>query len=97
MKRPTRGSNGLYHIQGKAYKMCIGSRQQVWHGTAFKTPGGLKKHDLFMNKWHRIVSLKKHKTAKRERRLEKHGFFAKKGSFGYVKKAVRRTRKHKKH
>jgi hypothetical protein len=64
------------------------------HGTAYKTEGGLVKKDLLMNKWGRIVSRKKHLTAKREKRLEKNGYFAKKGSFGYVKKenATRRRR-----
>ena len=69
----------------------------VWNGNAYKTPGGLKKHELMMNKWGRIVSRKKHLTAKKERRLEKFGFFAKKGSFGYVRRTPRRTRKHRKH
>jgi hypothetical protein len=39
------------------------------------------------------VSKKKHLTAKKEKRLEKHGYFAQKGKFGYVKKTVRRGRK----
>ena len=39
-----------------------------------------------MNKWGRIVSSKKHKTAKKEKRLQKYGYFAEKGKFGYVKK-----------
>ena len=69
----------------------------VWHGNAYKTPGGLKKADLKFNKWGRIVSLKKHNSARKEKRLQKHGYFTKKGVFGYVKKAVHRTRKHKKH
>jgi hypothetical protein len=43
----------------------------------------------------RIVSLKKHKTAKKERRLEKYGYFAEKGKFGYVKKDVK-SRKNRK-
>jgi hypothetical protein len=47
-----------------------------------------------MNKWGRIVSADKHKTAKKEKRLEKAGYFAKKGKFGYVKKNS--TRKSKK-
>jgi hypothetical protein len=47
-----------------------------------------------MNKWGRIVSADKHVTAKKERRLEKAGYFAKKGKFGYVKKNG--TRKAKK-
>ena len=40
-----------------------------------------------MNKWGRIVSDKKHKTAKKEMRLKKYGYTAKKGKFGYVKVA----------
>jgi hypothetical protein len=66
----------------------------VHNGTAYKTTGGLTIKDLFMNKWGRIVSADKHVTAKKERRLEKAGYFAKKGKFGYVKK--NRTRKAKK-
>lgn len=62
-----------------------GSRAQVWHGTALKTSGGLKKSDLLMNKNGRIVSKKKHNTAKKEKRLEKAGYKAEKGKFGYVK------------
>jgi len=38
---------------------AIGSRAQVMHGTADHTAGGLKKGDLKMNKWGRIVSRKK--------------------------------------
>ena len=62
---------------------------------AGKTAGELTKKDLFYNKNHRIVSMKKHLTAKKEKRLEKHGYFAKKGAFGYVKKTARKTRKNK--
>ena len=62
-----------------------GSRAQVWHGTALKTTGGLKKSDLMMNKNGRIVSKKKHDTAKKEKRLEKAGFKTEKGIFGFVK------------
>ena len=43
-----------------------------------------------MNKWGRIVSRKKHVTAKKEKRLQKYGYFAKKGKFGYVKKTMKR-------
>ena len=64
----------------------VGSRAQVWHGTANHTSGGLTKKNLIKNKWGRIVSAKKHKTAKKQRRLEKAGFFAKKGAFGAVKR-----------
>jgi hypothetical protein len=89
MKRPSRHNDGHYHINGQKYKLLIGSRQQVWHKTAYKTAGELTLADLMMNKWGRIVSKKKHATAKREKRLQKHGFFAQKGKFGFVKKTVR--------
>jgi hypothetical protein len=88
-KRPSRHADGHYHIDGSRFKLLIGSRQQVWHGTAYKTAGELVKSELMMNKWGRIVSRKKHATAKKEKRLQKHGFFAKKGKFGYVKRTVR--------
>jgi len=85
MKRPVRNSDGTYHLENKKFKELFGSRQQVWNGTAFKTSGNLTKKQLFMNKWGRIVSEKKHKTAKKEMRLKKYGYSAKKGKFGYVK------------
>jgi hypothetical protein len=64
----------------------FGSRAEVFHGNAKKTSGGLTKKDLIKNKNGAIVSRKKHLTAKKEKRLEKYGYFAKKGAFGYVKK-----------
>lgn len=73
--------------------LTFGSRAEVWHGNAKKTTGGLSKNDLIKNKHGEIVSKKKHFTAKREKRLEKHGYFAKKGAFGYVKKDVRKSRR----
>ena len=90
-------STGLYTIKGKTYELLIGSRAQVMHGTAYKTSGGLTKDDLMMNKHGRIVSKDKHKTAKKEKRLEKAGFFTKKGVFGAVKKSmkVKKTKKNK--
>jgi hypothetical protein len=62
-----------------------GSRAEVIHGNAEKTSGGLTRSDLMMNKHGRIVSKKKHGTAKKEMRLVKHGYGAKKGKFGMVK------------
>ena len=95
MKRPTRNQLGYYVIDGKQYKELFGSRIQVWNGSAFKTSGSLRRHQLMMNKWNRIVSADKHKSAKKEKRLEKHGFFAKRGSFGYVKRTPKRTAKNR--
>ena len=96
MKRPVRGDDGKYHLKSGVFDELFGSRIQVMNGTAYKTSGELKKKDLMMNKWGRIVSSKKHKTAKKEKRLEKHGYFAKKGKFGYVKKTALKSRKSKK-
>jgi hypothetical protein len=68
------------------FEKTNGSRAEVWHGTAKKTQGGLTKSDLLMNKHGRIVSRKKHNTAKREKRLVKAGYLTKKGHFGFIKK-----------
>jgi hypothetical protein len=75
-------------------EMNIGSRAQVWHGTAVKTSGGLRRKDLMMNKHGRIVSKRKHHTAKKEKRLKKHGYTTKKGKFGAVKMKKSHRRKH---
>lgn len=96
MKRPHRHEDGYYHIDGKKYKELFGSRIQVWNGTAYKTEGLLTKKDLIMNKHRRIVSIKKHKTAKKEKRLEKYGYFTQKGKFGYVKRDSKKMRKSRK-
>ena len=86
--------------KSKKFSKTIGTRAEVFHGTAEKTGYGkdaLKKKDLLKNKSGRIVSRKKHMTAKKEKRLEKHGFYAEKGKFGFIKKtpkaAKRTTRK----
>ena len=84
--------NMAHQSGGKRHKM-VGSRAQVWHGTAYKTAGGLTKDKIMMNKHGRVVSRKKHNTAKKEKRLEKAGYFTKKGKFGYVKKSPKKTRK----
>ena len=90
MKKPYRQADGFYHVDGKLYKTLFGSREQVMNGSVHKTTGGLTKADLVMNKWGRIVSAKKFKTAKKEMRLQKHGFFAKKGKFGAVTRKMKR-------
>lgn len=83
-KKPMRQDDGYYHINGNKYKLLTGSRHQVWNGTAYRTEGLLVKKDLIMNKHGRIVSKKKHVTAKKEKRLQRHGYFAEPGKFGYV-------------
>jgi len=97
----TGGSKEMFKgPDGKEYMSKTGSRRQVF-GTpahkpsAYATSGGLTKKDLVLSHG-RIVSKKKHLTAKKEKRLEKHGYFAKKGKFGFVKRKTRRaTRKNK--
>ena len=85
MTKYSKSASGKYVIQGKSYEMLMGSRAQVWHGTAYKTSGGLTKHHLMQNKAGRIVSKDKHMTAKKERRLVKAGYGTKKGKFGFVR------------
>ena len=80
----------------------VGSRAEVFHGTAKHTSGGLEKKDLLQNKHGHIVSRRKHNTAKKENRLKKHGYTAKKGKFGAVRldgknmKSSRKSRRSKK-
>ena len=77
------------------FKTIIGSRAEVWHGTAKHTSGGLTKAHLMKNKSGRIVSRKKHFSAKRENRLVKAGYKTKKGHFGFVKTGSKKHgRKH---
>jgi hypothetical protein len=85
MGRFKKDENGHYIIKGQKYHLLEGSRAQVYHGTAYETPGGLTKKDLIMNKHGLIVSKNKHFTAKKEKRLIKYGYGFKKGVFGYVK------------
>lgn len=92
MTRYNKSSAG-YLIQGKRYEVLEGSRAQVWHGTAYKTSGGLTKSDLLMNKSGRVVSKSKYLSAKREKRLLKAGFFTQKGKFGFVRRGATRSRR----
>jgi len=84
VKKHMRAADNLYHIHHRTYENLEGSRAQVWHQTAYKTSGGLMKHNLMQNKHGRIVSRKKHGTAKKEKRLEKAGYKTRKGTFGSV-------------
>jgi len=90
MARYNKTPGGRYSIKGAKYEQLVGTRAQVWHGTAYKTSGGLVKSDLMQNKAGRIVSKDKHFTAKKEKRLIKAGYFTKKGKFGFVKKSSSR-------
>ena len=79
-----------------SHERQIGSRAQVMNGTCHHTKGGLTKKDLKYNKHGRIVSRKKSMRAKRENRLVKAGYIAKKGHFKLFKKGDgKKTRKMK--
>lgn len=72
----------------KAGKMpAVGSKAQVFHGTAKHTSGGLTKKDLVQNKHGRIVSRRKMALGKKAlKHLIKAGYRAKKGTFKLMKK-----------
>jgi len=67
--------------------VTVGSKAQVFHGTAKHTSGGLKKGDLMKTKAGRVVSKKKHAAGKKAiMKLRKMGYVAKKGTFKLFKK-----------
>jgi|TARA_B110000495_G_C22782508_1_gene457642 hypothetical protein len=92
VKRHDKGSDGKYHINGKIYPMLEGSRAQVWHGTSYKTPGGLTKGQLKMTRG-RIVSVKKSNLAKSQRHLKGH--LQPKGSGKFGNTSGKKSRKTK--
>ena len=63
----------------------VGSRRQVWNGTAKQTQGGLKRKDLFKDKYGNLKSRKASKKAKRSKNLKRAGYTAVKGKFGAVR------------
>ena len=64
------------------FKKLIGSRSQVFNGTAFRTSGGLKQKDLLKNATGNIVSKNKSLSARdcSKNPLCKDGHLQKKGS-----------------
>lgn len=69
-------------MSNSEFKLTVGSKAQVFHGTAKHTSGGLVKSDLMQTKAGRIVSKKAHAAGKVAiQRLRNAGFVAKKGEF----------------
>jgi hypothetical protein len=67
--------------------VTVGSKAQVFHGTAKHTSGGLVKKDLMKTRKGRIVSKAKHAAGlKAIKQLRKSGYVAKKGTFKLFKK-----------
>jgi|UniRef100_A0A6C0LMT1 hypothetical protein len=78
--RKNKKNNNAQVAGGKVAR--VGTRAQVWHGTAHHTSGGLTRNALKQNKHGRIVSRKASAAGKKAlKHLVKAGFKAKKGSF----------------
>jgi len=86
--RKNRNNNST--MSGGAHIPAVGSKAQVWHGTARHTSGGLHKKDLMKTKSGRIVSRRKHSLGKKAiRTLKRMGYIAKKGTFKLFRKGMR--------
>ena len=73
----------------------IGSKAQVYHGTARQTPGGLKKGDLMFKKG-RIISRRKSAAGKKAiKLLFALGFKPKKGQFTLMRKSMAKPKSKK--
>ena len=86
----------LFIYINMGYDITVGTRAQVWHGTAKHTSGNLYKKHLMKNKHGRIVSKKLHHTAKKQKRLVKAGYIPKKGQFVVMRKSMKKLTKHHK-
>jgi hypothetical protein len=74
----------------------VGSKAEVFHGTAKHTSGGLKKGDLLKKKG-RIISRRKSAAGKKAiKHLRSLGYIAKKGTFKLFRKSMVDGRRHKK-
>lgn len=66
----------------------VGSYAEIWHGTASKSAGGLRKKDLMKHKG-RIISRRKHTAGKKAiKHLRTLGYIAKKGTFKLFSKSM---------
>ena len=71
-----------------SYSKTVGSKAEVFHGTAKHTSGGLVKKDL-MKHHGRIISRKKHAAGKKAiKHLFALGYKPKKGQFSLMRKSM---------
>lgn len=95
--RRARNMRGRFLSKRKAVRMTlkkraskavtVGTKAQVFHGTAKHTSGGLTRSDLMKTKKGRIVSKRKHAAGRVAiRRLKAAGYSAKKGTFKLFRK-----------
>jgi hypothetical protein len=93
-------SNGI-KISARMLEMsdkikAVGSKAEVFHGTAKHTSGGLKKKDL-MKHHNRIISRKKHAAGKKAiKHLFAAGYKPKKGTFKLMRKSMAHGKSHSK-
>ncbi len=77
---------------GGGAMITVGSKAQVYHGTAKHTSGGLTRKDLMKNKRGKIVSRKQAAAGKKAySRLAKAGYKPKKGHFKLFTKKAKRS------
>ena len=70
---------------------AVGSKAEVFHGSAKHTSGGLHKKDLVKTKRGRIVSRRKQAAGKKAiKKLRAMGYVAKKGTFKLFKKGSKK-------
>jgi hypothetical protein len=76
------------------FKLRIGSKRQVYNGSAVRTAGGLTRKDLLKNKHGRIVSRRRHMLGRSRGLavLKKHGLVLRKGQVPNAFKKSRRSR-----
>jgi hypothetical protein len=86
-----RNRRGNENMMGGSAAKAVGSKAEVFHGTARHTSGGLYKKDLVKTKRGRIVSRRKQAAGKKAiARLRKAGYVAKKGKFTLFTKKSKR-------
>ena len=86
-------SSGFANLNqvGGAKVPAVGSKAQVFNGSAKHTSGGLTRKDLMKTKNGRIVSRRKHAAGKKAiKNLRKLGYIAKKGKFTLFTKKSKR-------
>jgi len=68
-KRIDKQPDGLYYLDEGVFPILMGTRQEVWEGTAYKTAGGLTKSQLIIGTEGNVVSKTKSITSSADNRL----------------------------
>ena len=90
-RRASRKNRTNTRKQEGGAKKAVGTKAEVFHGTAKHTSGGLHKKDLVKTKRGRIVSRRKQAAGKKAiLKLRKLGYVAKKGTFKLFKKGSKK-------